>query len=96
MVSIRIRSTPLSSRTLACNEKSKNHLHGGTVGFDKRLWAAEEVREAETARVRFSYTSPDGEEGYPGRLEVTVTYFLNEAGELRHSLMVMVNEGSRR
>jgi aldose 1-epimerase len=68
---------------LACNEKGKNHLHGGTLGFDKRLWTAEEIREPETAGVRFSYTSPDGEEGYPGELEVTVTYSLNEAGELR-------------
>ena len=69
--------------TLACNEKEANHLHGGTVGFDKRIWAAEQLREKDAVGVRFSYTSPDGEEAYPGRLEVTVTYSLNEESELR-------------
>jgi aldose 1-epimerase len=68
--------------TLACNEKGENHLHGGKVGFDKRVWKAGEIREKDTVGVRFSYTSPDGEEGYPGELEVTVAYSLNEANEL--------------
>jgi aldose 1-epimerase len=68
--------------TLACNEKGRNHLHGGRAGFDKRVWRAKELLEKNEAGVRFSYTSPDGEEGYPGRLEVTVTYSLNEANEL--------------
>jgi aldose 1-epimerase len=68
--------------SLACNEKGRNHLHGGNVGFDKRLFEAEEILEKDAAGVRFSYTSPDGEEGYPGQLEVTVTYSLNEANEL--------------
>lgn len=71
-----------SRYTLACNEKGITHLHGGTVGFDKRLWTAEEIRDNDSAGVRFSYTSPDGEEGYPGQLEVTATYSLSEANEL--------------
>ena len=68
--------------TLACNDKGRNHLHGGKAGFDKRVWSAEELWEEDTVGVRFSYTSPDGEEGYPGELEVAVTYSLNEANEL--------------
>ena len=66
--------------TLAKNS-DPNHLHGGTRGFDQRLWRGEMLR-AENA-VRFSYTSPDGEEGYPGTLDVAVTYTLTAADELR-------------
>jgi len=68
--------------TLACNENGTNHLHGGKVGFDKRVWNAEELQESDRIGVRFSYTSPDGEEGYPGNLAVTVTYTLNDQNEL--------------
>jgi aldose 1-epimerase len=57
-----------------------NHLHGGVKGFDKVLWLAE---PAGGSAVRFSYTSPDGEEGYPGTLAVTVVMTLTEANELR-------------
>jgi len=58
------------------------HLHGGLVGFDKVLWQGEAF-ESEGARgVRLRYTSPDGEEGYPGTLEVEVVYTLTDADEL--------------
>ncbi|HYY10356.1 MAG TPA: aldose epimerase family protein, partial [Kineosporiaceae bacterium] len=50
-----------------------NCLHGGTEGFDKRIWAAEELPGA----LRLSLTSPDGDQGFPGRLDVTVTYRLD-------------------
>lgn len=60
--------------TLAVNN-GKNHLHGGNVGFDSKLWDAE-ARDGEEPELVLSYTSPDGEEGYPGNLEVTVTYKL--------------------
>ncbi|MDX3639543.1 aldose epimerase family protein [Streptomyces sp. MB09-02B] len=55
-----------------------NSLHGGPLGFDKRVWAAEAV--AAGAGVRLSRVSPDGEEGFPGRLEVSATYTLEEDG----------------
>jgi len=52
-----------------------NHVHGGLVGFDKRLWAAQSVTRPDGApSLRLVYRSPDGEEGYPGAIDVTVTY----------------------
>ena len=57
-----------------------NHLHGGVRGFDKYVWTAEPIAGA--SGVAFSRTSPDGEEGYPGTLQVRVCYVLTDANEL--------------
>ena len=62
---------------LACNH-GKNHLHGGKRGFDKVMWTA----EPEESAVVLRYTSPDGEEGYPGTLKATATYTVTENDEL--------------
>jgi aldose 1-epimerase len=59
-----------------------NHLHGGSLGFDKVVWDAEPFRNDEGVGVVFSRTSPDGEEGYPGKLDVRVTYTLTDDNEL--------------
>ncbi|MEN8213124.1 MAG: aldose epimerase family protein [Pseudomonadota bacterium] len=59
-----------------------NHLHGGMVGFDKRVWKAEAVNGSNPA-LKLSYVSPDGEEGYPGTLETEVTYTLTSDNDLR-------------
>ncbi|TVR34933.1 MAG: galactose mutarotase [Spirochaetaceae bacterium] len=59
-----------------------NTLHGGPGGFSRRLWSAELFGDDSSAGVRFSRTSAHGEEGFPGTLEVTVTYALNEENEL--------------
>ncbi len=73
----------LDGRTysLSANDTT-NSLHGGAEGFDKRNWRIVSVDNGPVARVVLALASPDGDQGYPGRLEVTVTYTLNEAGEL--------------
>lgn len=61
-----------------------NSLHGGTIGFNKRVWTGVDRSRADAQVVELSYTSPDGEEGYPGMLKVKVTYtLLAETNELR-------------
>ena len=67
---------------LTTNE-GPNHLHGGRVGFDKVLWQAEILEEPAASSVRLWYTSPDGEEGYPGTLHASVTFRLTEDNELQ-------------
>ena len=67
---------------LACNDGA-NHLHGGRSGFDKRLWSAEPVRQDDgSSSLRLRYRSPDGEEGYPGNVEVSATYTLTPDNSL--------------
>src|SRR5437763_1668481 len=68
--------------TLATNN-GPNHLHGGRKGFDAVLWKAEPVTGPDSVGVKFSYSSRDGEEGYPGKLDATVTYTLSNANALR-------------
>lgn len=60
-----------------------NALHGGVKGFNKRMWKILSVTSGPEASVVLSYTSADGEEGYPGKLTVMTTYSLNEQNELK-------------
>ncbi len=68
--------------TLATNG-APHHLHGGNVGFDKKIWTSEIIKTDEAAGVRFTLTSPDGEEGYPGEVKVVAEYTLDERDELK-------------
>ena len=67
--------------TLATNN-GPNHLHGGVKGFDKVVWDVAPFERPDSVGLVFRYTSPDGEEGYPGTLRATVTYTLTEGNEL--------------
>jgi aldose 1-epimerase len=67
---------------LAINN-GENHLHGGNIGFNKVLWDAEVLQDAETPSIRFTYVSRDGEEGYPGNATLKVTYILTADNALR-------------
>lgn len=66
---------------LAQND-GENHLHGGLKGFDKAVWKVETSMNADGPSLTLTHRSPDGEEGYPGNLDVTVTYSLTGANEL--------------
>ncbi len=56
-----------------------NHLHGGVEGFNKKLWTATPVQRADGApSLRLAYLSPDGEEGYPGNVQIAVTYTVTD------------------
>ncbi|MFD4254092.1 aldose epimerase family protein [Amycolatopsis thermoflava] len=59
-----------------------NSLHGGTAGFDDKVWSAAEVREPGKAGLRLSLVSPDGDQGYPGTLTTTVTYTVDSHNRL--------------
>jgi aldose 1-epimerase len=63
--------------------EGRHHLHGGSEGFHRQVWKAELLADDSRGGVRFSRTSAHGEGGYPGTLEVRVTYSLNARNELR-------------
>jgi len=63
--------------SLAANN-GRNALHGGTKGFDKVVWTITDVKSGPVASVTLTYTSRDGEEGYPGTLTSSITYSLDD------------------
>lgn len=67
---------------LAVNN-GENHLHGGIVGFDKVIWDADTIENENEIGLKLHYLSKDGEEGYPGNLDVSVTYILTNDNELK-------------
>ena len=79
--------------TLATNN-DPNHLHGGNEGIDKKVWSARAVRSKTGQAVAFSYTSPDGEEGYPGDLKMKVTYTLTDDDELQIDYLATTNKAT--
>lgn len=67
--------------TLAKNDNGINHLHGGDVGYNRKIWAVEAI-SGDPDTLKLSIVSEDGEEGYPGRLELTVTYTFGSDNKL--------------
>jgi len=68
---------------LLARNSDGHHLHGGVAGFDKALWLARPLLSPAGPKLELSHASPDGDQGYPGRLDVTVTYTLTTENELR-------------
>ncbi|RPI03107.1 MAG: galactose mutarotase [Calditrichaeota bacterium] len=74
----------LENRTISlAKNNGSHHLHGGIIGFDKKVWSAEPQVTAEGQAVTLHYTSKDGEEGYPGNLRVSVTYTVTQNNSLK-------------
>ena len=73
---------------LACNENPHSHLHGGTSGFDKKVWDA----EIDGNTLSMTYVSPDSEEGYPGELTVTVSFSWSDTNELTIDYQAKTNK----
>jgi aldose 1-epimerase len=71
-----------ASYSLAKND-GDNELHGGTRGFNKRIWTAKDISGNDGEALELTYYSKDAEEGYPGNLTVTVTYTLTPKNELK-------------
>ncbi len=67
---------------LPINDKG-NSLHGGTAGFDTKVWQASQQNGSDSVGLKLEYVSPAGEMGYPGTLTTVVTYTLNQKNELR-------------
>ena len=68
---------------ILARNNADNHLHGGIKGFNKVLWDTEEIRGDDFVGLTLSYNSQDGEENYPGNLQVEVTYKLTDSDELK-------------
>lgn len=71
-----------------------NALHGGKVGFDKILWKAEPFKSDTASGIVFTHTSKDGDEGYPGNLQVKVTYTLSNSNELTFDYLATTDKAT--
>ncbi|MXV38730.1 galactose-1-epimerase [Flavobacteriaceae bacterium Ap0902] len=77
---IRNGETQILGKTLTLNtNQGANHLHGGNIGFDSKVW---DILDITKASITLGLNSPDGEENYPGNLQVEVTYALSESNEI--------------
>ena len=63
--------------------ENNNHLHGGVKGLSHVIWKANIIEKTDSASVEFFYTSPDGEDGYPGTLDMKVIYTIDDTNQLK-------------
>jgi aldose 1-epimerase len=71
-----------------------NSLHGGTVGFDKHVWAATVIQNHDGVGLKLTFTSPDGDQGYPGTLKSEVTYLLTDRDQIRMDYRATTNKAT--
>ncbi len=79
--------------TLAVNN-GPNHLHGGKIGFDKKVWSTNPIKDAKGVGIELLYSSSDGEEGYPGKLDCKVTYLLTNENALEIHYSATTNKAT--
>ncbi|WP_342147453.1 aldose epimerase family protein [Rickettsiella endosymbiont of Aleochara curtula] len=79
---------------LSKNKNFAHHLHGGEKGLDKAVWQAEVSIQQDQASVSFFYTSPDGDQGYPGNLAIKTVYTLTLANELKISFQAKTDKAT--
>ena len=85
----------LDGKTYAlATNNGPNHLHGGIVGFDKRIWTGRAVQNDSGVGVAFSLTSADGDQGYPGELRVTARYLLTDDDRILIDYQAMTNKAT--
>jgi aldose 1-epimerase len=73
----------LDGKEYKLHTNGQNHLHGGKKGFDRYVWKSEQVKSNDGVGVKFTLRSPDGDEGYPGALDVAVTFVLTDKNEVK-------------
>ncbi len=81
------------SYNLAINN-GPNHLHGGIVGFDKLIWCGSAVESDGATGVQFHLHSPDGQEGYPGAMDIVAEYTWNDNNELAFTFRATTNQAT--
>ena len=79
---------------LSKNKNFSHHLHGGEEGLDKKVWRAEVANLGDQTSVSFFYLSPDGDQGYPGNLDIKVTYTLTLNNELKISFQAETDQAT--
>ena len=85
----------LNGKSIVLHQNNNgNALHGGTEGFSQKQWRLEQLKSDQNPSVSFSYTSPAGEEQYPGELKVSITYTLTEENELEIEYKAFTNEAT--